>query len=310
MGNSSTVDENLAGQALLFLHIHKTAGTTLHRIIEREYNPFRIYTIEGGAIEWSVNHFKRLSEARRAGLQVVKGHMSFGLHEFLPQPSTYITFLRDPVDRWLSFYYYAKSDRLGPFYRRMVEENLDLPTLVRLAWWNNNLQCKQIAGIDRHEFRPISSVREMTRPGARPPEPDPDRWSNENTLKIAKQNLTRFFSFVGVTEQFDEGLVLLRHLFNWKFDSYATYRKSPKRPKREIVDAAVRAAIEERNALDRELYQFGQKMFADAASRVDVDLRDEATALRGTSNRGTVNSMINLGHDILRAAASRMVSLL
>src|SRR6516162_400599 len=105
MSNSHSIYGDLRTRALLFLHIHKTAGTTLHRIIEREYNPFYIYTIEGGRIEWSVDHLKKLPLHRRAALQVVKGHMSFGLHEYLPQPSTYITFLRDPVERCISSYY-------------------------------------------------------------------------------------------------------------------------------------------------------------------------------------------------------------
>jgi hypothetical protein len=308
MQNVSVADSELSGKAMLFLHIHKTAGTTLHRIIEREYNPLRIYTIEGGAIEWSVDHFKSLSERRRAALQVVKGHMSFGLHELLPQPSTYITFLRDPVDRWLSFYYYAKSDRLGPFYQRMVRENLDLPTLMRLAWWNNNLQCKQIAGIDRREFRPIDFVKEVTRPGAPPPEPDPDQWSNSTTLERAKENLTRYFSFVGVTERFGEGLALLKQLFSWKFTSYGTYRKSRERPERVTLDSGVRAAIQERNALDCALYELAKALFQQAAEQSGLDLKRTTEQLQAGPRSNPLISVFDMGSVASRAAASRLVS--
>ena len=111
MHNSDPEKNSPQQSAMLFLHIHKTAGTTLNRIIEREYNPFLVYTIEGKRIEWSIDHFKRLSEARRTRLRVIKGHMSFGLHEFLPQPSTYITFLRDPIERCISSYSYSKGNR-------------------------------------------------------------------------------------------------------------------------------------------------------------------------------------------------------
>src|ERR1700746_2327298 len=122
MGQFPSLAGSLRTKALLFLHVHKTAGTTLHRIIEQEYNPFRIYTIEGGRIEWSIDHLKKLSENRRVDLEVVKGHMSFGLHEYLLRPATYITFLRDPVERCISSYSYSKENRFNPFYQRIARE--------------------------------------------------------------------------------------------------------------------------------------------------------------------------------------------
>ena len=295
--------------AILFLHIHKTAGTTLHRIIEREYNPFRIYTILGGAIEWSINHFKQLPERRRAALQVVKGHMSFGLHEFLPQPCTYITFLRDPVERCVSAYYYSKSNPANPFYHRINRERLDLLAFLDLARWNQNLQCKTIAGIDRTEFRPVKLLRRSLRPGAPPSEPELDRWSNVSVLEKAKENLVRYFSFVGVSDRYPEGLVLLKHLFGWSFSSYSSYRKSRGRPKTESLDPAILAAVEKRNEFDRALYDFGKSLFAGAIERQDIDLEREVAAIRENAIRKQ-ESIFDFGAVAARAAASHLASLL
>jgi len=305
------VDENLslAGKTLLFLHIHKTAGTTLNRILEREYNPFLIYTIEGKRIEWSLNHFKRLSERRRTALKVVKGHMSFGLHEFLPQSSTYITFLRDPIERCISSYAYSKGNRFNPFHGRINQENLNLAQFLAIAPWNNNLQCKAIAGIDRRDYRPISLFREMQRPGAKGPDPGFDVWSSPEILQRAKENLRRFFGFVGLTDRFPGSLVLLKHLFGWKLSSYSSYRKSRNRPKRETFAPELLAAVEERNRFDRELYEFGKKMFDDLVSRLRIDLEQEAASLRSDGPSNQLASIMQGGSLAWRATASRLVSL-
>src|ERR1700756_2222367 len=285
----------LAGKTLLFLHIHKTAGTTLNRIIEREYNPFLIYTIEGKRIEWSLDHFKRLPERRRAALRVVKGHMSLGLHEFLPQPSTYITFLRDPIERCISSYAYSKGNRFNPFHRRINQENLDLAQFLAIAPWNNNLQCKAIAGIERRDYRPISLFRDMLRPGAKGPDAELDIWSTPEILQRAKENLQQFFGFVGLTDRFTDSLVLLKHLFGWKLCSYSSYRKSRNRPKRETFAPELLAEVEERNRFDRELYDFGKKMFNDLINRLAIDLEHEAALLRSDGPRNQFTSIVQGG---------------
>jgi Galactose-3-O-sulfotransferase len=310
MGHYPSMDGSLRTKALLFLHVHKTAGTTLHRIIEREYNPFQIYTIEGARIEWSIDHLKKLPLRRRAALQVVKGHMSFGLHEQLPQPSTYITFLRDPVERCISSYYYSKGNRFNPFYRRIARENLDLSAFLDVAPWNNNLQCKTIAGIDRREFRPVELFRKMVQPGSGTVDPSLDRWSDVEILDRAKEHLMRYFGFVGLTERFSHSLILLKHLFGWEVSSYSSYRKSRNRPKTAVLDPRILAVVEERNQFDRALYDFGKKMFETMVEQAPIDFEKEAAALRtGDSNNG-FGSARALGSAAWRAAASRLVSLL
>jgi hypothetical protein len=309
MGQSSSLGDSLRTKALLFLHVHKTAGTTLHRIIEGEYDPFHIYTIEGARIEWSIDHLKKLPLRRRAALQVVKGHMSFGVHEQLPQPSTYITFLRDPVERCISSYYYSKGNRFNPFYKRIAAENLDLPAFLDIAPWNNNLQCKTIAGIERREFRSVDVFRRMIQPGAKPVDPNLDRWSNAETLERAKENLTRYFGFVGLTERFSHSLVLLKHLFGWKVSSYSSYRKSRNRPKTAALDRRILAIVEERNQFDRELYQFGKGMFESMLEQIPIDLDDETAVLRVGVHRNGFASARALASAAWRAAASRVVSL-
>ena len=79
---------------VIFLHIPKAAGTTLTRILERYYNKDRIFVIWGRRLQESIGEFTSLPAASRAEIMLLRGHMPFGLHEHLPEPSTYITMLR------------------------------------------------------------------------------------------------------------------------------------------------------------------------------------------------------------------------
>ena len=87
-------------RALIFLHIPKTAGTTLNRIIEWQYNPLSIFTIDPYGIRATAERLQELPEERRRRLRMVRGHCYYGLHKLLPQGATYITMLRDPVKRF------------------------------------------------------------------------------------------------------------------------------------------------------------------------------------------------------------------
>src|SRR5256714_9537299 len=84
-------------KALLFLHIPKAAGTTLHSIIERQFAPAQTFTISGADSPQGIKEFTGLPAERREQIRLLKGPMPYGLHEYLSVPATHITMLRDPA---------------------------------------------------------------------------------------------------------------------------------------------------------------------------------------------------------------------
>jgi hypothetical protein len=268
-------------EALIFLHIPKTAGTTLNRIIEWQYSPFEIFTMDPYRIRATPERLKRLSERRRRQLRMVRGHMFYGVHEFLPQGATYITMLRDPVPRALSAYYFILRRPLNPFHRKVKRERLGIEDCVRLFPQRNNLQCKLIAGV-----KDIAVA-------------------DERLLDLAKENLVKSFAVVGISERFEESLMLIATTFDWQIPFYKNCKVSKTRPQ---VGPETVEMIRDYNRLDVELYEFGKGLFEQSLQKKEAAVREGLAALRTMPAPGAVEgfckSTLGAGRFVVNKIAS------
>jgi len=246
-------------EALIFLHIPKTAGTTLNRIIEWQYSPFEIFTMDPYRIRATAERFKQLPEKRRGRLRVVRGHLFYGIHEFLPQGATYFTMLRDPVARVLSAYYFVLRRPLNPLHRRVKKERLGVEDCLRLFPERHNLQSRFIAGIRDAAI------------------------GDERLLKIAKENLANSFRVVGISERFEESLVLMSKTFGWEIPFYESKKVAKTRP---MVEPKLADLIREHNRLDAELYEFGTKLFEQSLRENEEAVREGVAGLRSSRKPG------------------------
>jgi hypothetical protein len=251
-------------EALIFLHIPKTAGTTLNRIIEWQYSPFAIFTMDPHRIRATAERFKGLSEARRRRLRVVRGHLFYGIHEFLPQGGTYFTMLREPVARVFSAYHFVLRRPLNPLHRKLKKERLSIEDCLRLFPDRQNTQCRAIAGVENAAI------------------------GGERLLRIAKENLTKSFSVVGISERFEESLILMAKTFGWEIPSYENRRVSKTRPE---VDPGEVEMIRDHNRLDIELYDFGKGLFEESLRKKEAAVREGMAALRTTPAPGPVRGL-------------------
>jgi hypothetical protein len=271
---------------LLYLHLPKCGGTTLNRLIEWEYPPRRIYSIDPSFFRWSYYRLLRKSPRRLNGLSVIKGHMPFGVHKLISRPSTYITVLREPVERVISEYYFALHHPLHPQHKRM--QTLTLEQYASTTP-HHNLQCKLLAGAPaQYDFLAGDCT--------------------EETLATAKANLAAHFSLAGLTERFDETLALFKVLFGWKLSHYASFNVGQARPSRQAVPDFTRRLIAERNRYDAALYQHVLPLFDQA---LDAHRDAVAEALREVSlarTPGPVSTAAFQAASTLRKAVSRIQS--
>lgn len=240
---ASAGDRSVPGsnESVIFLHLPKTAGTTLNRLIEWEYPISEIYSIDPVFDEWSAAHLRKRSPDRLQKIRIFKGHMRFGLHEILPQPATYITVLRDPVDRMLSAYYFMRNYKLHPLYWKFRRENWTLEDFVRRSP-RKDVQCKILAGAEYRE--PCTA----------------------DICERAKENLLRYFSVVGLSERFEESLALMKLRFGWKLQRYSSFNVTRARPRKADIPQSTLDFIEETNSFDVSLYRCAARVFQTAVN--------------------------------------------
>ena len=163
-----------------------------------------------------------------------------------------MTLLRDPVDRVVSLYYHlAPEMSIEQFLTDYVKKGFRRSQTELIS---DNDQVRRVSGLE-------PSLGACTR----------------GTLETAMSNLERFFSVVGVSECFDETLVLLKRAFSWNQPlSYL--------PTSASLSQEIRDRIAERNALDIELYQFAKQMLDQQISKHGSGFWKEVEELQ-TSNK-------------------------
>jgi len=275
-------------RVIIFLHLPKCGGTTLNRIIEWEYPTRQIYSIDPSFFRWSYRRLMRLPPERLAQVLVFKGHMPFGLHTKLIRPATYITFVRDPVERVISEYYSILHYVLHPEHRRMQKLSLEE---YASGTPHHNVQTKLISGrTDYPNFLAGDCDAE--------------------TLALAKDNLAKHFSFAGLTERFDEGLAVLKLLFGWDIARYAQFNKTSVRPKRDSILASTQALIAQRNKYDVLLYDHVRALYPDVLKSFGEQLPDQLQGIRSAKALNAARSAMYFTASTVRKAISRTRSAL
>lgn len=257
---------------LVFVHIPKTAGTTLHKVISHQYRRKDIlirHDSDGPVGE---------TLAGRSGdlPKVVMGHYSVGLHRHVPGVR-YITCLREPVSRLVSHFHYASSFPGHYLYEAIHRDKLDLAGYVGsgLAGELSNGMTRMLAGLEDVEQPEIG----------------------QSELAQAKENLEQYFDGILLNESFDQGLLMLAKHLGWSTPYYLR-RKVGSYPASAInPDTATRKVIEERNGIDLELYRWAKEKFR-VLAEAEPDLPARTAAFQ-SRNRG-IGKAVFLARELQR----------
>jgi hypothetical protein len=248
---------------LIFIHIPKTAGQTIHLIMDRQFASGEIYEVKKD-IQASYRNFIDMDSTERARYRAIKGHVPYGVHEYIEGPYAYFTFLREPVARTISHYHFLKNKTNHPLASKLREEGMTL---------DQSIELELDKMLFNAETRLLSGVWYDPAPGK----------CTEGHLEMAKDNLQNQFDVVGLQERFDESLMLLKRAFHWKDVRYHSENVSGSRPSVDELSPKTVSLLESANRLDRELYEFGKKLFEDRIEGLEEQIRREVALLRVTN---------------------------
>lgn len=239
---------------LVFIHIHKTAGTSLIDWLQRGF-PLNHTLYEGSDLE-------TLGRARLSRLcqsRFIRGHFGCGALNYLPPHREVVLLLRDPVDRVISHYYHHLDDTTDAYHSLIagdppttLEQYIRHPCYVEFV---DNLQTRELGvpgTIGKGVYRPLFS----------------DLTESEKVKAFDRaMRLVDHAVAVGVTEQLDLFLRLMCATFPLLYDATLPTRR--RRISNLTVTRAIRDEIAERNKYDCRLHAY-------AKERMEHLLRDRA----------------------------------
>ncbi|WP_428391773.1 sulfotransferase domain-containing protein [Lichenicoccus sp.] len=271
-----TIPVELNQPRLVFMHIEKCGGTTLHAMLVSQFAPELICPERHETIgDWTINEL--------ADYQLFSGHFDLSYCHLLPGTLRMITMLREPKSRLLSLYHFWKAHRPHP-----ERDAYRLITLARASTAAEFFADPEVTAWASIRNAMTGQLTRTTNRLLRPCDPivaDP-----EATLARAWQALQNFTSF-GIVERFEASRLLLNRTLGLDMqptnprqvlrdlmrDNEALASIEPDPPS-EALDAALEPLIN----LDRRLYAMALTLFEKRTAPAKTKPTRKARALPWT----------------------------
>lgn len=243
-------------RTILFEHIPKTGGITLRGILIKVYGEKKVFVINSNYPGSSLDRFKKLGDQEREKIKVVAGHGALLYEPFLKNPFK-ITILRDPVELFLSQFYYLKISKKDVFWedvRKMQSPDEYLDYAVSMG--QDNLMTRFLANAMEWTVNPEKSFQNLDKDG------------NE-LLQKAKSNLRNFDAVINLCD-FDAGIYALSRLLNWRsIPLYKPSNRNLKKPSRKNPETQFLEKLKTALRFDIELYDDFKNKTLDIGHHVD-----------------------------------------
>lgn len=228
----------------IFLHIPKTAGTSLRELVTTQYpGPECLYLYY--PVPYTPETITTINTALPAA-KMLYGHVSFGIHEWLNIDGKYITFLRHPLERVISLYYHHAREEAMPYYSA-IQQGMSLLDLLE------------------QEITPETNnhiVRILACNGQ-------EGMLDDDAVYIqAIENIRQHFYYVGLMEKFSTSVTTLAQKLSWQLPETLPYVNVKPSAQTYQIDRRTKAALIKYNRLDLQLYQQATKAFPRIVEKV------------------------------------------
>jgi len=226
-------------KTLVFLHIPKTGGTTVSKILDDHFAYNEVFTVDTYNPQSSWDILKREDRT----FKLIKGHHVLGIHKLIQTPVEYFCYVREPVDHFLSTFYYIKS-RTGNRFNKLIdgmslEEFLDSDAIDTIPDFDN-YQTRMFTGL-------YFAKRSLIKDG-------------DELEAVARRN-AEIIKNIFLTEDFNNGLDFISQRYGIEIpDDIKRENVTNRRRRVEDISDEVKHKIEKRVKHDIALYEFCRSM--------------------------------------------------
>jgi hypothetical protein len=232
--------------AVIHLHVPKTAGSTINRVLVENYQGRNIYNYHDHFLgHGQMADFFQLDEEVRYKIDLFFGHARHGVHKFLRGNCVYVFCLREPYSRIQSLFHYITRSPGHEFHDRAARHSFgefleQYESDIRLHVLVDNAQVMQISG-----FSPLHGPVDY-----------------EQALRAACRVAFADNTIFGLTENAAE---LFERMIERGIIQFAPdYRENSASKNPQLPDAISQLSERQREILDR--YTYYDRIFFDICS--------------------------------------------
>ena len=237
---------------VFFLHIPKTAGTSVTQVIDQHFHADEIFPYQTTLEIQSAPRIEDLPLSRPLGsYRLFRGHFRWSIFkkfESLTSGLQPFTFLRDPIRRYLSIYLHRRRDS--------IEAVADLPVQREISLAARQQTFKDFL-LNKHLGPGHLQISMFL---------DRPAMAECEALETALERLQGIAMF-GLTEAVSESLLLLNQTFHWKHTGPMPMLNSYSGPRLSLSSDELDLLLET-TKIDREFYRRAQDIFWDRVDRL------------------------------------------
>ena len=235
-----------------FIHINKNAGHTVRALIHQNCSPGAFFNVMvrggrtsiGGRIQnpWSpeeeIVYTIAAIRAQQYELDAIATNIPFGIDHFIDRPLQYFTFMREPVSRAISHWYFAYNAKGNhALWKIMAAYDFQLQHMLtdQVAPQFMNDQIRTITGSQALEV-------------------------GEEELRLAKELIQEQYLLVGTVEQFDPCIAAVAKACGWKNTGY-THQNVGNKADASLLPWKAEQLFQEANEWDLKLYNWVENWY-------------------------------------------------
>lgn len=281
-------------EVLVHLHIPKTGGMTLGSMIRHGFQGNQVFEIENpkqvdytglGLVTYQSCR-QRLASLSPADLKRVRyawGHAPFGIHSLFERPVKYLTVVRHPVDRIISWFFY------------LIELNQPYLRDGRPLGFEEYVESGRDINLKDYQVRVLSGSPDLEVAGAT---------VERCHLEAAKRNISGYFLTAAPLEQMTELALFVRRVYGWPMRRLHVehLNQTKHRPRIEDLPRRVIRRIEDCNGYDMELYEWVGKRFSVQRQLFEPELSRDRRVF------GIINQSLTTAGKVLPPSVRRKIA--